>query len=101
MKIHDINRATVPDYITKEQVRLICHCSKRTALYYLKSGKFPCVYSGKKTRCYKIRKEDLIAFIEDPEKSPEYYTVPDGWYGSTGATIRRQLPAKSVSRRVL
>ena len=82
MKINDINWAEVPDILTKEQVRLICHCSKRTALYYLKSGKLPCVYSGKKTRCYKIRKEDLMAFIEDREKSPEFYAVPDGWYGS-------------------
>lgn len=90
MKINDINWAEVPDILTKEQVRLICHCSKRTALYYLKSGKLPCVYSGKKTRCYKIRKEDLMAFIEDREKSPEFYAVSDGWYGSTGTTIRRQ-----------
>ena len=63
MKINDIDWSKVPDILAKEQVRLLCHCSKRTALYYLKSGKLPCIYSGKKTRCYKIRKEDLMAFI--------------------------------------
>lgn len=48
MKLNDINWSEVPSIITKEQMRLICHCSKRTALYYLKSGKLPCEYSGKK-----------------------------------------------------
>lgn len=74
MKLNDINWSEVPSIITKEQMRLICHCSKRTALYYLKSGKLPCEYSGKKTRCYKIRKEDLMVFLEDKEQNPEYYT---------------------------
>lgn len=63
MKTNDIDWSKVPDILAKEQVRLFCHCSKRAALYYLKSGKLPCIYSGKKTRCYKIRKEDLMAFI--------------------------------------
>ena len=75
MKINDIDWSKVPDILAKEQVRLLCHCSKRTALYYLKSGKLPCIYSGKKTRCYKIRKEDLMAFIEDRENHPEFYAV--------------------------
>ena len=47
MKINDIDWSKVPDILAKEQVRLLCHCSKRTALYYLKSGKLPCIYSGK------------------------------------------------------
>ena len=38
MKLNDINWSEVPSIITKEQMRLICHCSKRTALYYLKTG---------------------------------------------------------------
>ena len=90
MKTNDIDWSKVPDILTKEQVRLLCHCSKRTALYYLKSGKLPCIYSGKKTRCYKIRKEDLMAFVEDLENHPEFYTVPEGWYGGSGGMIRRQ-----------
>ena len=34
MKINDIDWSKVPDILAKEQVRLLCHCSKRTALYY-------------------------------------------------------------------
>ena len=30
MKLDDINWSEIPSIITKEQVRLICHCSKRT-----------------------------------------------------------------------
>jgi hypothetical protein len=88
MKLNDINWSEVPSIITKEQMRLICHCSKRTALYYLKSGKLPCEYSGKKTRCYKIRKEDLMVFLEDKEQNPEYYTVPENWYSCKNPSIR-------------
>lgn len=88
MKLNDINWSEVPSIITKEQMRLICHCSKRTALYYLKSGKLPCEYSGKKTRCYKIRKEDLMVFLEDKEQNPEYYTVPENWYSYKNSSIR-------------
>ena len=68
---------------------MLCHCSKRTALYYLKSGKPPCIYLGKKTRCYKIRKEDLMAFIEDRENYPEFYSVPEEWYKESERTIRQ------------
>ena len=94
MKINDIDWSKVPDILAKEQVRLLCHCSKRTALYYLKSGKLPCIYSGKKTRCYKIRKEDLMAFIEDRENHPEFYAVPDGWYKESGRTVRQHYSSE-------
>ena len=83
MKINDIDWSKVPDILAKEQVRLLCHCSKRTALYYLKSGKLPCIYSGKKTRCYKIRKEDLMAFIE------EYVSLPVSMFGKGDFYILR------------
>ena len=97
MKINDIDWSKVPDILAKEQVRLLCHCSKRTALYYLKSGKLPCIYSGKKTRCYKIRKEDLMAFIEDRENHPEFYAVPEGWYGTHYvARLSKELPEDTL-----
>ena len=94
MKINDIDWSKVPDILAKEQVRLLCHCSKRTALYYLKSGKLPCIYSGKKTRCYKIRKEDLMVFIEDRENHPEFYAVPEGWYKESGRTVRQHYSSE-------
>lgn len=45
-----------PETVQKEQFRIICHISKRTARYLLQSGLVPCVQSGKKTRNYTIMK---------------------------------------------
>lgn len=74
MKENAINWDAVPDVITKDQLYRICHISKSTALYLLQSGKIPCEYTGRKTRCYKIKKEDVIAYLENrkvfPESSP-------------------------------
>ena len=37
-----INWDSIPDIITKDQLYQICHISKSTALYLLRSGKIPC-----------------------------------------------------------
>lgn len=63
-----INWDSIPDIITKDQLYRICHISKSTALYLLRSGKIPCEYTGKKTRCYKIKKSDVIIHILKREK---------------------------------
>lgn len=81
MQLGSIQWDEVPNIITKEQLCKLCHISKATALYLLQSGKLPCEFSGKQTRCYKIYKEDVIAYIADRERYPENYTVPKGWYG--------------------
>lgn len=84
MKYHrPINWNEVPDVITKEQFYRICHISKSTALTLLKNGTVPCEHSGKKTRCYKIKKEDVKKYLESKGKFPEYYTVPRGWYANS------------------
>ena len=69
-----------------------------TALYLLQSGKIPCEYTGRKTRCYKIKKEDVIAYLENRKVFPESYSAPAGWYkgrlycsdGGTGSPIVRE-----------
>lgn len=78
-----INWNEVPDVITKEQFYRICHISKSTALYLLKSGAVPCEYSGKKTRCYKIKKDDVKKYLESKGKLPEFYVAPRGWYANS------------------
>ena len=59
-----INWDSIPDIITKDQLYRICHISKSTALYLLRSGKIPCEYNGKKTRCYKIKKKMLSNILK-------------------------------------
>lgn len=58
----------VLEIITKDQLYKICHISKSTALYLLKSGKIPCEYNGKKTRFYKIKKDDVIKNFWKPKR---------------------------------
>lgn len=52
-----------PEIMNKEQLRKACHISKRTAHYLLQFNLIPHVCTGKKTRCYAIKKRDVIDFI--------------------------------------
>lgn len=62
-----------PEYVTKEQFYKIAHISKKTAQYLLQSKKVPCVESNKKTRKYKIKVSDIVAYLIDRELRPGYY----------------------------
>lgn len=53
-----------PEIITMDQLYRICHISKRKARWLLENGVIPCEDSGKKTRRFKIKLEDVIEFLE-------------------------------------
>lgn len=78
--MNDINWDNIPNELTMEQFYKLCHVSKKTARYLLRSGKIPCKYTGKRTHSYTIRKEAVIAFLKDREQYPEAYKAPPGWY---------------------
>ena len=88
MDVFPVNWDSVPEVMNKEQFFRICHISKSTALHLLKSGKVPCEWSGKKTRCYKIRKEDVKAtwrsgrFFQNSTLRRRAGTAPTMWRGS-------------------
>lgn len=90
-------RREYPEVITKDQFYRIAHISKATALFLLQSGKVPCKDSGKKTRRYKIRTDDVILYLIDREINPANYRAPDCWYkGRSGhyksrVTYRNEL----------
>ena len=65
----DYLKSTYPDVITKDQFYRICHISKKTASYLLDNGLVPCTNSGKQTRKYKIRLDDVIAFLDARENN--------------------------------
>jgi hypothetical protein len=73
-------RKQYPVSMTKDQFYRITHISKKTALYLLISGLVPCVDSGKKTRKYTIKTDDVINYLVDRKTNPAKYTAPDGWY---------------------
>lgn len=53
-----------PEVISADQLYRICHISKRKAKWLLEHGYIPCEDSGKKTRRYKIRLNDVIDCYE-------------------------------------
>lgn len=97
-----INWDSIPDIITKDQLYQICHISKSTALYLLKSGKIPCEYTGKKTRCYKIKKADVITYLENRKVFPECYSAPAGWYkGNYTVKMKTEVPEQVLENMKL
>ena len=97
-----INWDSIPDIITKDQLYQICHISKSTALYLLRSGKIPCEYTRKKTRCYKIKKADVITYLEKRKVFPESYSAPAGWYkGNYTVKMKTELPEQILENMKL
>lgn len=97
MKYYDSIRKEYPEVVSKDQFYRIAYISKATALYLLSSGKVPCKDSGKKTRRYAIRIDDIILYLIDREINPENYRAPDLWYKersghyNSRVTYRREL----------
>ena len=93
MKQQITNWDKVPDILSKDDFYQLCHISKSTALHLLRSGKVPCEYTGKKTRCYQIRKEDVQKYLEQRAVFPELYSAPQGWYGGHYQSgVLKELP---------
>ena len=96
-KYYEAIRKEYPETISKDQFYRMAHISKATALHLLQSGLVPCRDSGKKTRRYTIRTDDVIFYLIDRELHPEKYRAPDHWYeGRSGpytsnATFRNEL----------
>ena len=78
-QIRDI-LAPWPDPMSRIDFRKACHIGTRTSIYLLQSGLVPCENNGKKSRCYKIAKADVAAYLLRRITEPEYYTPPSDWY---------------------
>lgn len=83
------------DPISKEQLIKACHMSKRTASYLLESKLLPARNTGKKTRCYQIKKKDVIEFFNDYSVMPEKYSTPPKWYSE-----KKQITTKPYRTRL-
>ena len=67
-----------PEVISADQLYRICHISKRKAKWLLEHGYIPCEDSGKKTRRYKIRLNDVIDYLRTIEAAPDLVATPVG-----------------------
>ena len=79
-KYYEEIKKQYPETITKEQFYKIAHISKATALHLLQNNLVPCTDTGKKTRRYTIKTDDVIYYLIDRQLRPEKYLAPDMWY---------------------
>lgn len=68
-------KAQYGDVVSLEQLYRICHISKRKAKWLLDNKVIPCEDSGKKTCRYKIKTDDIIAYLEAVEKTGDITPV--------------------------
>ena len=57
-----------PDPMGRTGFRKACRIGTRTSIYLLQSGLVPCENTGKQTRCYKIAKADVAAYLRRPPR---------------------------------
>lgn len=85
-----------PEIISQDQLYRICRISKRKTTWLLENGYIPCEDSGKKTRRFKIRINDVIIYLTKLEKHPESLQTPPGIF-SSGAKYR---PIKQIQEPI-
>ena len=94
-QIIDYLKSTYPEVISADQFYRICRSSKRTARYYLDNKFLPCIDSGKKTRRYKIRLDDVITFLLEREENPDLYKPCQNYYAGQKKSKRTKVVART------
>lgn len=72
--------------ITMEQFYRIAHISKRKASWLLTNGIIPCEDSGKQTRRFKIRLDDVIEYLQKVQSGALHVSIPGGIFVSGAAS---------------
>jgi len=62
-----------PDVMSLDQMRIVCHMSKKTARLLLQNGYIPHTNTGKKTHTYLIAKSAIINYFTGRESTPKKY----------------------------
>lgn len=81
---YDELREEYPAIISMDQLYRICRISKRKAVWLLENGVIPCEDSGRQTRRFRIRLEDVIDFLERLEAGELDGEIPVGAFSSDG-----------------
>lgn len=75
-------RQLYPEAITMEQFYRIAHISKRKAKWLLENGIIPCEDSGKQTRRFKIKLDDVIEYLQKVQGGTLDVSIPSGIFAS-------------------
>lgn len=92
-------RDQYPEIITMDQLYRICHISKRKARWLLENGIIPCEDSGKKTRRFKIKLEDIIKFLELRDAGLLDNMIPVGIFSSEEYGYPPRWPRTQLNNR--
>lgn len=84
---YDKLREEHPEVISMEQFYRICRISKQKARWILENGVVPCRDSGKKTRRFQIRLEDVIVFLRKRDDGLLEGVIPVGGFSSGSGTV--------------
>lgn len=90
-----------PEVITMDQLYRICHISKRKARWLLENGIIPCEDSGKKTRRFKIKLEDVIEFLELRDAGFLDNVMPVGIFSSEEYSYPSKRPRTRLDKGAL
>lgn len=90
-----------PEVITMDQLYRICHISKRKARWLLENGIILCEDSGKKTRRFKIRLDDIIEFLELRDTGVLDHVMPVGIFSSEGYGYPPRQPRTQLDNGAL
>ena len=94
-------RDQYPEVITMDQLYRICHISKRKARWLLENGVIPCEDSGKKTRRFKIKLEDVIEFLKLRDSGFLDDVMPVGIFSSEGYGYPPRQPRSQLDNGAL
>ena len=83
-------RKAYPAPLTLDSVRKILRISKRKASWLLRYGYIPCENTGKRTRQYRVRVEDLFGYIKKVEKGLPEAQLPAGIFNGHPTKGHRQ-----------
>lgn len=96
-------RELYPKIITMEQFYRIAHISKRKANWLLTNGVIPCEDSGKQTRRFKIRLDDVIDYLQRVQGGTLNVSIPSGIFasGATSKPPREYLDCNELKEQFL
>ena len=88
-----------PETISMEQLYRICHISKRKARWLLEHGVISCQDSGKQTRRFSIRLDDVICFLKQRDAGLLDDVIPQGIFSSSNPhQVRPTSPVLDENR---
>lgn len=96
-------REEYPETVTMEQFYQIAHISKRKARWLLENKVIPCEDSGKQTRRFKIKLDDVIEYIQKTKSGTLDVAIPSGIFASNAKSKppRKYLDTDELKRQFL